>query len=217
MARMKTALLAGVAIIGMVIITAPANAALLSDNFDSSTATGNWPGDLVFQSFPLPGNVTGSPSVDLVGPGFFPELAMPSNGNSVDLDGSTGSGHSPAGELKSFLSFVLGNYIVQFDLAGNLRGATAQTTTVCIGGSCQSLSPANNQPYTLEMLSFTGVSGNLTFTDPGPSDQIGNLLDNVVVNAAPGPIPGAGLLSYIALGLFGFGSMGWKRLRQQGA
>jgi hypothetical protein len=31
--------------------------------------------------------------------------------------------------------------------------------------------------------------------------------------AAPGPIPGAGLLSYIALGLIGLGSYGWKRLR----
>jgi hypothetical protein len=32
-------------------------------------------------------------------------------------------------------------------------------------------------------------------------------------SAAPGPIPGAGLLSYLALGLLGLGSMGWKRLR----
>jgi hypothetical protein len=28
-----------------------------------------------------------------------------------------------------------------------------------------------------------------------------------------GPIPGAGLLSYLAPGLTGLGSMGWKRLR----
>jgi hypothetical protein len=31
--------------------------------------------------------------------------------------------------------------------------------------------------------------------------------------AAPGPIPGAGLLSYLALGIIGLGSMGLKRLR----
>jgi hypothetical protein len=35
-------------------------------------------------------------------------------------------------------------------------------------------------------------------------------------DAAPGPIPGAGLLSYLALGLFGLGSYGWKRLRARG-
>jgi hypothetical protein len=126
---LETVVLVGAAVIGMM-VAEPANAALLSDNFDSGTAMGNWPGDSVFQSFPPPGNVSGSPSVDLVGAGFFSTLAMPGNGNSVDLDGSTGSGHSPAGELKSFLSFALGSYIVQFDLAGNLRDAPAQTTVV---------------------------------------------------------------------------------------
>jgi hypothetical protein len=34
------------------------------------------------------------------------------------------------------------------------------------------------------------------------------------VTPAPGPIPGAGALSYVALGLLGLGSMGWKRLRK---
>jgi hypothetical protein len=34
------------------------------------------------------------------------------------------------------------------------------------------------------------------------------------VAAAPGPIPGAGLLSYLALGLLGLGSFGWKRFKQ---
>jgi hypothetical protein len=36
---------------------------------------------------------------------------------------------------------------------------------------------------------------------------------NFTVSAAPGPIPGAGMLSYIAIGLLGLGSIGWKRLR----
>jgi hypothetical protein len=36
---------------------------------------------------------------------------------------------------------------------------------------------------------------------------------DISVSAAPGPIPGAGLLSYVAIGLLGLGSIGWKRLR----
>jgi hypothetical protein len=32
--------------------------------------------------------------------------------------------------------------------------------------------------------------------------------------ASPGPIPGAGLLSYIALGAIGLGCAGWKKLRK---
>jgi hypothetical protein len=35
----------------------------------------------------------------------------------------------------------------------------------------------------------------------------------ITTDPAPGPIPGAGLLSYLALGLMGLGSLGWKRLR----
>jgi hypothetical protein len=34
------------------------------------------------------------------------------------------------------------------------------------------------------------------------------------VQASPGPIPGAGFLSYVALGLLGVGSAGWKRWRR---
>jgi hypothetical protein len=34
------------------------------------------------------------------------------------------------------------------------------------------------------------------------------------LQAAPGPIPGAGLLSYLALGLLSLGSVEWKRFRQ---
>ena len=71
---------------------------VISDNFDSDTPTLNWPGDSVFQSIPQPGNASGLPSVDLVSSSDgFPDLVF--TGNSVDLDGSTGSGNSPAGEL----------------------------------------------------------------------------------------------------------------------
>jgi len=173
---------------------------VISDTF-AGTPQANWPGDSVFLSIPQPGNVTGLPSVDLVGPGFFPTLA-PAGQNAVDLDGSTGYGNSPAGELQSVQSLALGNYTVQFELAGNMRGATAQTTDLCIGTSCQSLTPSNTQPYTLYDLTFTGVSGQVSFTDGGPFDQQGNLLADVGVST-PGPVPGAGLAGLAALALAG--------------
>ena len=61
------------------------------------------------------------------------------------------------------------------------------------------------------------------FWSPGDAFDIGvtfanqadTLIAELSVNAAPGPIPGAGLLSYLALGTFGLGSAGWKRLRMR--
>jgi hypothetical protein len=121
---------------------------VLTDNFDSGIAQANWPGDGVFQAVPAPGS--GGPSVDLVGPGFFQSLAF--SGNSVDLDGTTGSGNFPAGQLQSVASLPLGTYTVQFLLAGNMRNAPSQTTQVSIGGTTFSFTPSNTQPYTLETL-----------------------------------------------------------------
>ena len=150
-----------------------ANAGVVfSDNFDSDTPTLNWPGDSVFQSIPQPGNVAGLPSIDLVSASDgFPELVF--MGNSVDLDGTTGSGNSPAGELQSLASLTTGNYTVQFEFAGNERGATPETTVISIGGKSFSLTPPNTQGYTLTTLLFTNVSGKLSFTDLGPSGSAG--------------------------------------------
>ena len=185
---------------------------LIYDNFDSSTAQGNWPGDSVFTSIPPPGNVSGSPSVDLVGPGYYPNLAY-STGNSVDLDGSTGSGNYPAGELQSTVSLPSGNYAVSFLLAGNLRGYSPQTTVIAIGSSSQDLTPPNTQPYALETLYFTGVSGNLTFTDLGPSNQQGNLLDNVSVSATPLPSTWTMLIA----GFVGLGFLAYRGTKKNSA
>jgi PEP-CTERM motif len=185
-----------------------ANAGVVfSDNFDSDTATLNWPGDSVFQSIPQPGNVAGLPSVDLVGASNdFGNLAF--QGNSVDLDGSTGSGNSPAGELQSITSLATGSYTVQFEFAGNERGALPETTVISIGNQSFSLTPPNSQGYTLTTLFFTNVSGQLSFTDLGPSNQQGNLIDNVVVTTGV-PEP-----STWAMMVLGFAGLGFAAFRQ---
>ncbi len=186
---------------------------VLSDNF-AGTAQGNWPGDSVFLSIPQPGNVSGLPSVDLVGPGFYDNLAYGA-GNSVDLDGSTGTGFVPAGELQSIASLSFGNYDVQFLLAGNLRSAPNQTTAIAIGSSVIDVTPSSNtQPYTLYNLLFTGASGQVSFTDLGPATQQGDLLANVVVSTANTdltPLPGALPLFAGGLGIIGLVSRRRKR------
>jgi hypothetical protein len=194
-----------------VLLAQNANASVvLEDNFSSSTPMSNWPGDSIFQSIPQPGDVNGLPSVDLVGPGYFQSLAIP-GGNSVDLDGTTGDDNSPAGELRSTMSLGLGNYTVQFYLAGNLRGATPQTTVVSIGGQSFDFTPANTQGYTLETLYFTGVSGKLDFLEDGPSDQQGNLLADVLVTT---PLPATWTMMLI--GLAGLGFAGYRQRKQSG-
>jgi len=205
--KVWTSVAAATALLGAVACAQAASAAVvLQDNFDSSTAQGNWPGDGVFLSIPQPGDVSGSPSVDLVGPGFFDNLAY--SGNSVDLDGSTGTGFSPAGEIQSIASLAAGNYSVQFELAGNLRGAPVQTVTVSIGGQSQTLSVPADQAYTRETLTFSGASGQVSFADSGPSTQQGNLIDNVVVSSVPEPATWAVML-------LGFGGMGAAMRRRR--
>jgi hypothetical protein len=182
-------------------------AIVIQDDFGSSGAQQNWPGDTVFRSIPQPGDVQGLPSVDLVGPGFFPELAF--SGNSVDLDGSTGLNNNPAGQLQSVAILPTGDYSVSFVLSGNQRGFAQQTTQINIGGlGGQSffITPTDDV-YQNYSLTFLGASGQLSFIESGPSDLRGNLLDNVVVADVPEPSTWAMMI----LGFFGVGFMAYRR------
>jgi hypothetical protein len=182
-------------------------AVVLQDNFDSSVAQGNWAGDGIFQSIPQPGNVQGLPSVDLVGPGFFGQLAF--SGNSVDLDGSTGNGNTPSGQLQSVASFGLGDYTLTFVLSGNQRQVAQQTTTISLGGQSFTITPTDDLSHSYTF-TFFGASGQLSFTDSGPSNQQGNLLDDVVLSAVPEPSTWAMMI----LGFFGVGFMAYRRKNQ---
>ena len=168
----------------------------------------NWVGDGIFTPNAGPGPVIGTPSVDLVGnvngPAFFSNLAF--NGNSIDLDGTTGSGNVPAGSIISGLLSSADGVTVTFELAGNLRGALPQTTVVSFGGQSFSFTPLASQPYTLETVFFTATSGFLSFTDTGPSNQQGNLIDDVTVTTG---VPELSTWAMMILGFFGVGFLAY--------
>ena len=182
-----------------------ANASVtLSDDFDSdSNVTLNWTGDSVF--VPVPSTPTpGAPSVDLVGSADgFGSLAY-NGGVSLDLDGSEGTGFTPSGEIQSVMTLAAGDYTVSFLLAGNLRDATNQSTTVSVGGQSFTITPSSNaQPYTQYTEYFTNAFGRVDFLESGPADQQGNLLDNITVTTGV-PEPATW-----AMFLVGFGAIGW--------
>jgi hypothetical protein len=180
-------------------------AVVLQDNFGTTGADQlNWAGDGVFTSTSPPG------SVDLIGAGggfdFFP-----GNGNYIDLDGSTGSGNNPAGQLTSVMTFGPGSYTLTFSLGGNHRGAAAQQTVFSLGDFSNSLTLDSSALLTSYTYSFTTTTtGQLVFTETGPSDQQGNILDNVVLSA----VPETSTWAMMILGFFGVGFMAYRRKNQ---
>jgi hypothetical protein len=178
-----------------------ANAGVVfSDNFDSYAPVLNWV---------PPANWTVAPgSVDLIGDGYFD--FFPGHGGYVDLDGST----NQAGTLQTIASFGPGTYTLTFDLAGNARNDVDKTTTISLGNWSKSLDLASNSPYQLYTYTFTTtVAGNLSFADNTVGNQnIGNILDNVTLSAAPE----ASTWAMMLVGFAGLGFAGYRTTRKSG-
>jgi PEP-CTERM motif len=185
--------------------TTPALAAVvLEDDFDASGPSGlNWGGDSAFTSTSAPG------SVDLIGNGFFD--FYPGQGLYVDLDGSTGFGNDPAGELTSLAAFGPGSYELTFLLGGNARGWEDRTTRVSLGDFSVDISLASDAGLQAFSYTFTTLTGgNLVFTELGPSNQRGSILDAITLSTIPEP-------STWAMMILGFGGAGaLVRRRQRG-
>lgn len=204
--------LATSAFVAAVLTAGGASAAVVL--FDDFNAEGpgddlNWDGDAVFLPTSPPG------SVDLIGVGGAFDF-YPGHGSYLDLDGTTGSGNDPAGEITSIANFVAGGYTVSFLLGGNARGAVAQTTRVSLGNWSVDILLNSADPLTAYVFSFNTTGGQLKFTELGPSNQQGNILDDVQLDQRRIGI-GIPEPSAWALMILGFGATGAMMRRRRHA
>ena len=190
---MKTYFLAVAAAAVLASSSAGAVTTVLFDNFDQDALQLNWSGDAVFRSLALPGFRNQVSSTDLIGANF--KLCSPNvaKNHCVDLDGTTGNKNNPAGKLQSVKILGKGGYTLTFRLSGNQRGFPAQTTVVALGDFSQSIALPSASPWATYSYTFINhIAGtNLTFTEQGPSDQRGNVLDDVLLTTAATPEPGS--------------------------
>jgi hypothetical protein len=149
---------------------------VFSDNFDSDILGLN-------QTSFLQGWQVSNGTVDVIGSGFFDFI--PSHTRYIDLDGST----SQAGLFSKNLSLNAGQtYTATFELAGSQRGSN-ESVLVNFGASSQVYALSSASGFSSFTLNFTPSSTglySLSFKNAG-GDNIGALLDNVVVTAVPEP------------------------------
>lgn len=169
-------------------------AVIFSDNFDSENGgvgvtnyggLANW-------------DVTKG-SVDLIGNGFFD--FYPGNGLYLDMDGSS----IDSGGITSKTAFNLapGTYVLTFDLGGSQRGDT-NTVRVVLGS-------VFSEDFTLDSSAPLGTiirvinvgaaeSANLSFTSQDPRNNIGLILDDVLLESRSTDVPEPATLVLMAAG-----------------
>lgn len=187
---------------------------LVSEDFDDEATT--FGSILNFDSYSTFQQNIGH--TDLIESGGFGISCVGGVGGCVDLDGST-SGETPTSLLEVFFAGEIGSYTINFDLSGNQRGGAADTVTAAyFVGDAQDLGTdfvlASTDPFQTFSMSFDVLvagSGLFQIGQAGTSDNVGAILDNVLITYEPAviPVPTAGLLLLSAL----VGLVGWHRRR----
>ena len=184
-------------------------AVIFEDNFDSENGG---VGELNYTGFERWNVALGT--VDLIGNGFHDLL--PGNGLYVDLDGSTGN----AGVLYRMQDLDAGDYTLFFDLAGNQRNDAPEVVqanvSVILGegesvGTQVSLGRLDGfSTYALEFsvddfLFFSPII-NISF-GAGGGDNVGMLLDNVLLAEGHVAVSEPATLGLLGIGLVGLGML----------
>jgi len=119
-----------------------------------------------------------SGNVDVVGPGFFPELVPTGYTNGVDLDGE-----SSAGSVLTSPLIGAGTYIVRATLSGDRKDNSNNQATVVLGLGSETRSLTSDQgPETVTFEATLATPSALTIThDSGAPDNFGMLLLSATV------------------------------------
>jgi hypothetical protein len=169
---------------------------IFSDGFEADAAGLN--------VVPTGWTITNGGTVDIIGFGCH------SGALCVDLDGST----SFAGVLAHTFSATQGvNYTLSFWLTGSQRG-DVNTVDIVLGGATLTVaSIASSAPATLYSLAWTATStgtASFSFHNLG-GDNVGAILDDVLVSTASGAVPEPGSVVFLGAGLAGLAAFGWRR------